>query len=366
MKRRMIITIVILSILVVELISCVSLPRFGRLSKGERKEKVHKSPNYFDGRFQNINHTQQLTEGFWQMLSQPSAKQKKTKNEIPTVKTNLTELNPQKNLLVWFGHSSCYIQLDGKRFLIDPVFSSYASPVSFINKSFKGTNIFKPADIPEIDYLIITHDHWDHLDYKTVKEIKPRISKVVCPLGVGAHLSRWGYAASDIIEMDWNEMTAPDLFVEIHCLPARHFSGRALKPKQSLWASFLIRSESFTIFVSGDGGYDTHFASIGEQFGTIDFALLENGQYSSSWKYIHLHPEETLQAGIDLRAKNIIPVHNSKFRISNHNWNEPMQRIIAANKQLEKKQQIITPKIGEIVFLNDTTQNFTQWWEEIE
>ena len=300
------------------------------------------------------------------MLSQPSSKQKKPKTEISTVKTDFSALNPQENLLIWFGHSSCYIQLNGKRFLIDPIFSGYASPVSFVNKAFKGTNIYNASDIPDIDYLIITHDHWDHLDYNTVKELKPRVGKVVCPLGVGAHFVRWDFAASDIIEMDWNEMTTPDLSVEIYCLPARHFSGRALKQKQSLWASFLIKSGSHTIFISGDGGYDTHFANIGEQFGAIDFALLENGQYGNSWRYIHLHPEEVLQAGIDLRAKYIIPVHHSKFCISNHSWNEPMQRITAANDQLENPKRILTPKIGEIVFLNDTTQIFTKWWKSIE
>jgi len=300
------------------------------------------------------------------MLSQPSSKQKKPKTEISTVKTDFSALNPQENLLIWFGHSSCYIQLNGKRFLIDPIFSGYASPVSFVNKAFKGTNIYNASDIPDIDYLIITHDHWDHLDYNTVKELKPRVGKVVCPLGVGAHFVRWDFAASDIIEMDWNEMTTPDLSVEIYCLPARHFSGRALKQKQSLWVSFLIKSGSHTIFISGDGGYDTHFANIGEQFGAIDFALLENGQYGNSWRYIHLHPEEVLQAGIDLRAKYIIPVHHSKFCISNHSWNEPMQRITAANDQLENPKRILTPKIGEIVFLNDTTQIFTKWWKSIE
>ena len=366
MKRKMTISISIISFLAFGFISCMSLPIFGKLPKGENKKIIRQSPNYRDGRFQNINPTVQLTQGFWKMVSEPTSKQTEPKTEIPTVKTDLASLNPQENLLVWFGHSSCYIQLDGKRFLIDPVLSSYASPVSFMNKAFKGTNIYKTADIPDIDYLIITHDHWNHLDFHTVKELRPRVGKVVCSLGVGAHFARWGYAASDIIEMDWNEMTAPDFSVGIHCLPARHFSGRSLKQKQSLWASFLIKSGSQTIFKSGDGGYDTHFASIGEQFGSIDFALLENGQYGNSWRYIHLHPEEVLQAGIDLRAKNIIPVHHSKFCISNHSWDEPMQRITTANEKSDTPQRVLTPKIGEVVFLNDTTQRFTRWWEGIE
>ncbi|MDR2970309.1 MAG: MBL fold metallo-hydrolase [Bacteroidales bacterium] len=360
------ISIAILLLSAVGVFLYIVYPKFGRLPNGKNREKFRNSTNYRDEHFQNINHTLQLTESVWKIVSQPSSKQKKPKAEMPVVKTDLVSLTPKENLLIWFGHSSCFLQLDGKRFLIDPVFSSYASPVSFINKAFIGTNIFKSEDIPNIDYLLITHDHWDHLDYKTAKELILRVKKVVCPLGVGAHLARWGYVTSDIIEMDWNERIVPDQFVEMICLPARHFSGRGVRQKKTLWASFLIKSLSLKIFISGDGGYDTHFASIGEQIGEIDFALIENGQYDNSWKYIHMHPEEVLQAGIDLRAKYIIPVHHSKFSISKHCWKEPLQRIIAINEQLDKQQQILTPKIGEIVFLNDPIQSFTRWWEEIE
>jgi L-ascorbate metabolism protein UlaG (beta-lactamase superfamily) len=163
--------------------------------------------------------------------------------------------------------------------------------------------------------------------------------------------------------MDWNDVVKLENHLEIYCFPARHQSARGLRRNRSLWASFLIKSPSLTIFISGDGGYDTHFASIGEQFGTIDFALLENGQYNTMWKHIHLFPEEALQAGIDLRAKYIIPMHHSKYAISSHTWDEPLQRITAANEKLENPQQVLIPKIGEIVFLNDTTQRFTRWWE---
>jgi L-ascorbate metabolism protein UlaG (beta-lactamase superfamily) len=234
------------------------------------------------------------------------------------VKTNLVGLNPQENILVWLGHSSYYFQVGGTRFLVDPVFSHSASPVSFANRAFKGTNIFKATDIPDIDYLVITHDHWDHLDYPTVKELKPRIRKVICPLGVGAHFARWNFDESNIIEMDWEDMVILDSCFEMHCFSAHHFSGRGFKQRQSLWASFLLKSTTLSIYMGGDSGYDTHFASIGERFDSIDFALLENGQYNKAWKYIHMQPEETLQAGIDLRAKNVIPVHHSKFAMSSH------------------------------------------------
>jgi len=128
----------------------------------------------------------------------------------------------------------------------------------------------------------------------------------------------------------------------------------------------LIKSDSLTVFISGDGGYDSHFARIGTQFGSIDFALLENGQYNTSWKHIHLFPEEALQAGIDLRAKYMIPLHHSQFSLSVHEWDEPLQRITAANEKLENPQQVLTPKIGQVVFLDDATQAFTNWWEGIE
>lgn len=359
-------SVVGLLIVVLVCISCAICPRFGSLPKGKHLERISLSPNYREGRFHNINPTPLRTTSIWKMFFQPSHGKQKPKNEIPAIKTNLFELNPQEDLLIWFGHSSCLLQLEGKRFLIDPVFSSYASPVSFMNRSFKGTDIYKPENIPDIDYLIITHDHWDHLDYNTVKDLKPRMRKVICPLGVGAHFIRWGYAASDITEMDWNNTAGLDSSIKIHCLPARHSSGRGLRHKKTLWASFLLKTNTLTVFISGDSGYDTHFANIGERFGSIDFALLENGQYNASWKYIHMQPEETLQAGIDLRTKHIVPMHNSKFSISSHKWDEPLRRIVAGNDTLANPQRLITPRIGEIVLLKDTVQSFSKWWEDVE
>ncbi|MDR1338470.1 MAG: MBL fold metallo-hydrolase, partial [Prevotellaceae bacterium] len=256
----MIIGIISLSCLVAGCTAYTCLPKFGSVPKNERLEKVRRSPNYRDGRFQNINETPQLTESLRNAIFQSSSKRKTPKNEIPTVQTNLAELNPQENILVWFGHSSCYFQVDGKRFLVDPVFSRYASPVSFVNRAFKGTNVFEAADIPDIDYLVITHDHWDHLDYPTVKALKPRIRKVICPLGAGAHFARWNFDESTVIEMDWEDRVVLDSGFEMYCFPARHFSGRGFNQRQSLWASFLLKSATLSIYMGGDSGYDTHFA----------------------------------------------------------------------------------------------------------
>ena len=164
-----------------------------------------------------------------------------------------------------------------------------ASPVSFVNKPFKGTELYTPDDMPDIDYLVISHDHWDHLDYNTVEKIKrPDWSS---DLSVGVATFDIGIDKSSLIELDWNEDAnlAPGFM--IHCLPARHFSGRGLTANQSLWASFLLETPSQKIYIGGDGGYDTHYAEIGNRFPDIDLAILENGQYNEEWSLIHLMPQ---------------------------------------------------------------------------
>jgi L-ascorbate metabolism protein UlaG (beta-lactamase superfamily) len=293
-----------------------------------------------------------------------SKTERRPEKPIPADKTDLHSLDIKEDILVWFGHSSCFVQLGGKRILIDPVFSSAASPFPFFNKAFDGTDIYSPEDIPDIDYLIITHDHWDHLDYPTVKAMKTRIKRVICPLGVGEHFERWNFGKENIIEMDWEEKAILSSEFELYCLPARHFSGRGFNPKQSLWASFLLKTSDFTLYAGGDGGYDTHFAEIGKRFTDIDLAILENGQYNEKWKYIHMLPEQTLKAGKDLRAKNVLPVHNSKFALAQHAWNEPLQTLTKLHH--DNDFTLITPKIGQIVYLKDSLQHFERWWETVE
>ena len=251
-------------------------------------------------------------------------------------------------MLVWFGHSSYLIQTGGKRILVDPVFCM-ASPVSFVNKPFKGTDIYKPEDMPDIDYLIISHDHWDHLDYNTVKKLRDRIGTVICPLGVGEHFEYWGFNKKQIVELDWNEDSSLETGFKVYCLPARHFSGRGLSSNQSLWASFLLQAPSQNIYIGGDGGYDTHYAEIGERFPNIDLAILENGQYNEEWKLIHMMPEQMSQAAKDLNAKKILTVHHSKYALARHPWDEPLQN--AENMRNHDSLNVLIPEIGEIVKL---------------
>ena len=234
-------------------------------------------------------------------------------------------------------------------------------PVSFINKPFKGTEIYTPEDIPEIDYLVITHDHWDHLDYNTVIKLKDRIGKIICGLGVGENFEHWGFDKDRIIELDWHENVILDNGFIINCLPSRHFSGRSFSRDKTLWSSYMIQSPTKNIFISGDTGYDSHFAEISKEFPQIDLAIMENGQYNQAWSNIHLMPDHLVQAAKDLHGKRLMTYHNSKYALSRHRWYEPLENISDANER--DSLNLITPMIGEPVYLNDSLQSFSKWWK---
>ncbi len=351
-KKPMIITLSIVAILIVAVLIIFLHPAFGAQPKGERLERIQRSPNYKNGTFVNSERTQQLTSdessgaSFWENWRSRKERQITPTQDVPAVKTDLTSLDTSVNQLVWFGHSSYLLFLDEKTFLIDPILS-LEFPSSIVLHPFSGTDIYTPADLPDIDYLIITHDHWDHLDYGTLRQLRNRVGQVVCPLGVGAHLERWGYKR--IIEMDWYETNTPASDVRITCLPTRHFSGRLLKRNPTLWASFMIEADK-TVYVGGDGGYGKHFARIGEMFPQIDLALLENGQYNSHWAQIHTLPEEMPTAIRDLHAKQNVPVHNSKFALAQHRWNEPMQYMQQLAEQ-DSTLNIQLPTIGQPILI---------------
>lgn len=282
---------------------------------------------------------------------------------LPSVKTNLHLIPADEHFFVWFGHSSYYLQLDGKKILVDPVFSGNASPIPGTVKSFKGTNTYVAEDIPEIDYHIITHDHWDHLDYDTMKKLKSRINYIITGLGVRAHLEKWGFDAATIHEMDWDQTLDLGAGFIVNSVAGRHFSGRGLKRQQSLWLSIVLSTPGYNIFIGGDSGYDTHFKKTGDEFGPFDIAFLECGQYNAAWKYIHMMPEEVAKAAKDLKAKRFIPVHWGKFALAYHAWDEPVMRVVKA--AAEKHVPVVTPMIGEKVLLDAPEKEWKKWWEGI-
>ena len=247
------------------------------------------------------------------------------KEPIRAVKTDLKSLPTNRDWLVWFGHSSYLFQLGGKRFLVDPLLKM-EFPVSVMLHPFKGTDIYSPDDMPEIDYLIITHEHWDHLDYATLRDLRGKVRHVVCPLGVAEYLEYWKYDKNIITEMDWYETFNSQLStfnLAITCLPTRHFSNRMFKRDQTLWASFMVEVVERKVYVGGDGGYDDRFKQIREQFGQVDLAMMENGQYNENWANIHLMPADLEQAILDLQAKQVFTVHHDKFSLAPHAWTEP-------------------------------------------
>lgn len=341
---------------------------FGKTSSGERLERIMRSPHYRDGKFLNEHFTPDLTEGhsLLEVTCEFLFKRKPRRipeNGIPSLKTDLKQLSGDKDVLVWFGHSSYFLQVDGRRILVDPVFSGNASPIPGSNKAFKGTDRYTADDMPPIDWLLVTHDHYDHLDYETVCKLQHKVGKVVCGLGVGAHLEYWGYASDRIIELDWQESATLHKGFILHAMPARHFSGRGFIRNRTVWLSFVLRTPSMNLYLGGDSGYDTHFAEIGTRFGPFDLALLDNGQYDLKWKYIHMLPEEAVQAARDLGARKLFPVHSCKFAMANHAWDEPLERVHASAHATA--MPLLTPMIGEEVRLKDSTQSFTAWWQNV-
>ncbi len=356
---------VAVAILVIVII-IVNLPVFGGSFKGKRLKRMKKSPKYKDGVFQNLSYTPSVTEGFamrqviWDFLTDKTPN-KVPDHKIPSIKTDLKSQAITENFLVWMGHSSYYFQLDGLRFLVDPVFSGNASPIPGTTKAFAGSDIYAADDFPTIDYLIISHDHYDHLDYNTIKSLRIKIKKVICGLGVGAHLERWGFGENQIVELDWYESANLHPAITITSTPARHFSGRLFKRNTTLWSSYVLRTENKNIFIGGDSGYDSHFKTIGEKFGPFDWAILENGQYNEKWRYIHTLPDEFVKVAEELNVKNVLPVHSGKFALAQHPWDEPLKKVKAYS--VEKNFRLCTPMIGEKVSLDNDSQVFSEWWK---
>ncbi len=336
-------------------------------NNSKRIDQIRSSPYFINKSFHNVNLTSMYPAGgsalktAWNFLTTKKPQNIKPKNIIPSVKTDLTSLQAVAPTVIWFGHSSYLIKYKDFNILVDPVYSGYASPIRAAVKAFPGTDAYSVGDLPKIDILLLTHDHYDHIDFETVVALK-YVKRVICPLGVGEHLEHWGYPAQNITELDWWGTTDTAENIKVTATPARHFSGRGLTRNKTLWASFVLQLADFKIFIGGDSGYDDQFKKIGEKFNTFDLAILECGQYNENWPYIHMLPEETAQAAIDLNAKILMPVHWGKFILSVHPWTEPIERLLVKARELNLS--IATPTIGEIFRLNEPTPQ-SDWWRHV-
>ena len=339
--------------------------KFGKLPAGERLDRVRSSPNYRDGEFRNTAPTIMLAEGqsaakiLWKSVWAGKTRTWPSK-PLPASKLDLADMDAMQDVVIWLGHFSYFIQLGGKRILLDPVFNDHAAPFSMFNKSFPGTDLYRAADMPTIDFLLISHDHWDHLDHQTILGLMPKVKTVVSPLGVGAHFAHWGYPREKVLEADWNTALHFENGFVIHIVPARHFSGRLFTRNKTLWCGFVLETPARRIFLSGDTGYGPHIAEIAAAFGTFDLAAIDGGQYDSRWPQMHMTPEEAALAARELQAKILLPAHIGRFCISAHPWDEPLTRAVEASRDMPF--QLVTPKIGEPVRLDGAEHSCVRWW----
>ena len=266
--------------------------------------------------------------------------------------------------VTWFGHATVYVEMDGKRIMTDPMLSEWAFPIKVVAPKRYNPPPLKINELPRIDIVTISHDHYDHLDMNTVLELAKNGTQFFVGIGIKAHLIKWGIPENQINEMDWWETTTLDGF-KIHCTPARHYSGRKGMDNSTLWASWVIESKSHKIFHSGDSGYQSHFKEIGKRFGTIDIGFIKIGDYGLDlgWRDIHMYTEKSILAAKDINAQLTFPIHWGTFNLSNHNWFEPIN--LAVEFSRKESVDIVTPKLGQTITYGEEYNN-EFWWKELE
>jgi len=373
-NRKLTWTIVSLILIIVSsAVLLINWTSFGGTVSGDRLKKVKASPHFIDGKFANtLPHPPlelgdvwgYLIEQFFgdQVRSPPSAIPVSSISSIsPTI---LQNLSPSELRAIWLGHSSVYVEIEGLRLLVDPVFSTHASPFSsFGPKRFHAPPIAL-IDLPHIDAVLISHDHYDHLDMPTVQYLSSKGTHFFVPLGVGSHLDKWGIPKHQITELDWWESsTIKDLLIV--CTPAQHYSSRGFFDyKKSLWSSWVLKGTEYRVFYSGDTGYSDHFKQIGDQLGPFDLGIMRIGQYGpgASWIYSNMDPEDAVKANRAVQAVRMLPVHWGTFNLAFHNWDDPIKRAVKAAHEQDVK--LVTPRVGEIIIPNEPL-NPDRWWEEV-
>jgi len=346
-------------------------PSFGASISKIRQTDYGKSKQFKDGKFQNkknvpkdlsFSETIKLAYSFFTTKT-PNGRPKENLNVISLDSTSVANYKGKARMF-WFGHSSFLLQINHKTILLDPMFGKVAAPHPLLGENrFYEELPLEIKKIPKIDAVILSHDHYDHLDHESILKIKDKTQHFYVPLGVGAHLEAWKIPSSKITELDWWQETNLDSLTFI-CTPSQHFSGRKFSTKQStLWSSWVIQSKDENIYFSGDSGYASHFSEIGNAYGPFDLALMECGQYNEKWADIHMMPEETAQAGMDLKAKKIMPIHWAGFKLALHEWTDPITRVSAKAKELNLP--LITPKIGQEIIVKDSISSYSRWWKDL-
>lgn len=336
-------------------------PAVGRMpDRDERAAWERSSAQYDDGAFHNEHETATMTG-----KPDPSSDRKRPRETLRAETPDLrTDPQPDALRCTWFGHSSFLLQLGETSILADPVFSDRSSPVSFVGPKRFSELPVAAEELPEIDVLFISHDHYDHLDYRTIRALKDRVGAFVVPLGVDAILRGWGVEAERIRALDWWDSV--ELGGTTFTLtPSQHFSGRnPLRSNSTLWGGLYIESGQHRVYYTGDGGYYEVFSEVRERLGAPELMIAECGQYDSAWAQIHMTPEQTVQAALDAGAAWLIPVHWGSFCICNHAWDDSIRRVTAAAETAGI--QIATPEIGQTADYDELSDCTQHWWENYE
>ena len=344
-------------------------PEFGGGLTKENKATYSKSGHYVDGKFHNLVDTKMdMPPG--KLLSTMVEFFKGNKDRQPDHDINVKKIDSLeivKNItlprLTWFGHSAFLLELEGNKILIDPMLGPVPAPHPLLGRRRYSRELpIAMGKIPQIDAVIISHDHYDHLDYGSIQKLKDKVKHFYVPLGVGAHLKAWGIGDERIHELNWwDEIKHGNLLLAF--TPSRHFSGRGVTDRfNTLWGSWVIKGENHNIYFSGDGGYADHFMEIGEKYGPFDFAMMECGQYNVNWSEIHMMPEETAQAAVDVNTKLMMPIHWGAFTLAMHSWTDPVERVV--KKANELGMPIATPRIGEPIIIGEDVYPKEKWWME--
>jgi len=265
---------------------------------------------------------------------------------------------------IWYGHSVILMRINNKTILIDPMFGPDASPIApFATKRFSSNTLKLIDELPQIDAVMFSHDHYDHVDLASLKKLMPKTTHFYTAMGVGRHLIKWGVNPQHITEFDWWK-TLDFEDIQITFTPSRHFSGRGISDRaKSLWGGWVFKTKTESIYFSGDGGYGAHFEEVGKRFGPFDIGFMECGQYNPLWHQIHMYPEEAVQASLDARIKHVVPVHWGSFALALHPWKEPIDRFTQEAKNYNLSHA--TPLLGELFHHEIKPERFT-WWKDIQ
>ena len=340
--------------------------QFGGKVTADNEKRYAQSEYWQNGAFQNLEKTEMSVE-FSKIPSVLFKQLKKNKNRRPEKPLSVIpfdnasfEAKSDKTKIIWYGHSAVFMRMNGQNILIDPMLGGNTTPIApVVNKRFSDNTLSLIDDFPTIDLVLITHDHYDHLDMDSIKKLKPKVKQFFVALGVKRHLVAWGIDADKITEFDWwSNQNFND--ISITFTPTRHFSGRGLTDRfKTLWGGWSFKNENEHIWFSGDGGYGKHFKEVGQRIGKVDFAFMECGQYNDDWHKIHMFPHESVQAAIDVNVQKVMPVHWAGFDLSyQHTWSEPADEFVKSC--LEHNLDFMLPKIGEIFTIDKVNQ--AKWW----